>query len=90
MNIIHKTIYTCEEATRLIIKKDEEKLSILQRTKLWLHLAICSACKRFKVQNKWLDSHLHKMAYVEYERMPIQAKKKIATALDIEKGKNTP
>ena len=91
MSIIHKTVYTCEEATKLVVKKREQKLSFIQRIKLWLHLAICSACKRFEIQNMWLDKQLHKMAGLESEsKMPNHSKEKIAAALKSEIGKDTP
>ncbi len=91
MSIIHKTIYTCEEATKLVVKKREQKLSTIQRFKLWLHLAICSACKRFEIQNTWLDNQLHKIASIEPEsKLPIHSKEKIAAALRAETGKDTP
>jgi predicted anti-sigma-YlaC factor YlaD len=43
---------TCKKAVDLISKKEEGKLSISQRFRLWKHLAECSLCRRFASQNK--------------------------------------
>lgn len=46
------TDITCKKAVDLISKKEEGRLSTLQRFKLWKHLTVCSLCKRFSQQNK--------------------------------------
>ncbi len=43
---------TCKKAVDLISKKEEGRLSALQRFHLWRHLAECSLCRRFSAQNK--------------------------------------
>ena len=43
---------TCKQAVHYISKKEEGKLSAVQRFALWRHLAICSLCKIFSQQNK--------------------------------------
>ncbi len=50
---------SCKEATQLILKKEEGKLSIGQRVQLSLHLLICDLCKSFNLQNKWINKHIH-------------------------------
>lgn len=45
------THITCKKAVDLISKKEEGKLSTLQRFQLWKHLSVCSLCKRFSQQN---------------------------------------
>lgn len=42
---------SCKEAVDYILKKEERKLSLLQRLSLWRHLAICSLCRIFSLQN---------------------------------------
>lgn len=42
----------CKTAVDYISKKEEGKLSLVQRFHLWRHLAICYLCKRFEKQNK--------------------------------------
>ena len=43
---------TCKQAVDYISRKEEGKLSATQRFRLWQHLAGCSLCRIFSVQNK--------------------------------------
>lgn len=55
-NIVHKLIYTCEEATYLIEKKASDKpLGILENIRLKSHLAICKFCKAYEKKVNILD-----------------------------------
>ena len=45
---------TCKEATLFISKKEEKKLSVSERFKLFIHLLICKFCKFFYRQNQFL------------------------------------
>ncbi len=49
---------TCKQATDYISKKEEGKVTLLQRYQLWRHFAVCSLCKLFSKQNKLLVSSL--------------------------------
>ncbi len=51
MNGMSKKI-TCRQAVDLISKKEESKLSPIQRFSLYKHLGECSLCRIFSVQNK--------------------------------------
>lgn len=62
MSFFHSAFYTCQEASHIIVKSSDFKLSALQRFKLWVHLQVCVACKRFKIQNDWIDKKLHKLS----------------------------
>ena len=44
-------IISCNEATFLTAKKEEAKLSFLQRIKLTFHTSMCTYCKRFEKQS---------------------------------------
>jgi hypothetical protein len=46
---------SCKEAVGLILKKEEGRLSILQRISLWRHFMICSLCRTFNVQNTHIN-----------------------------------
>ena len=41
---------TCKEASRLLSLGLDRKLTLAQRAKLSLHLALCDACTRVKAQ----------------------------------------
>lgn len=63
MNLLN---ISCKKATLLVSKKEENKLSWLEKIKLRGHLAICSVCRKFETQSgfigrnaKYLHEHLH-------------------------------
>lgn len=49
---------TCKEAVEFILKKEEGKLSLVQRVLLWRHLMICSLCRVFSSQNNLINKGL--------------------------------
>lgn len=53
---VMKLDITCKKAVDLISKKEEGKLSALQRVQLWNHLVVCSLCRNFSKQGTWLRS----------------------------------
>jgi hypothetical protein len=46
---------SCKDAVTLILQKEERKLSLWSKMKLWRHLAICSLCRIFAIQNNLLN-----------------------------------
>lgn len=40
----------CKEATFLMAKKEEGKMSLTERMKLSMHTSMCSLCKKFEKQ----------------------------------------
>jgi hypothetical protein len=52
---------TCKQAVNYISKKEEGKLSAVQRFALWRHLAVCSLCRRFSDQNKVIGKAMREM-----------------------------
>lgn len=56
-----KLMITCGEATDFISKKEERKLSLLQKVQLRIHLYICELCKLFSKQNKIIIKSIPKM-----------------------------
>jgi hypothetical protein len=48
----------CKQATEFVLQQEEGKLSIKQTLVLWQHLAICSLCKRFQIQNTVINNAL--------------------------------
>lgn len=45
---------SCKEATYLVSKKEESKLTWLEYVKLRSHLSICSLCKKFEQQTGFI------------------------------------
>ena len=60
---IFKFIYlSCKRATFLLSKKEEGKLTLIEKTQLKFHLRLCDFCTRFEKQTKFLSknsTHLH-------------------------------
>lgn len=49
--LFKKTVYNCKQATMLALKKEENKISLFERTKLAYHLHYCDPCKKFIKQS---------------------------------------
>jgi predicted anti-sigma-YlaC factor YlaD len=71
---------TCKKAVDLISKKEEGKLSVSQRFRLWKHLAECSLCRRFAGQNK-LIAKAFKLQKGEETRLTEKEKEQIIDAV---------
>ena len=48
--LMNYLMINCKEATLLMAKKEEGKLSLLGRMKLSVHTSMCSLCKMFEKQ----------------------------------------
>lgn len=46
---------SCKEAVGYILKKEEGKLSLLQKLSLWRHFTVCSLCGMFSHQNDLMN-----------------------------------
>jgi predicted anti-sigma-YlaC factor YlaD len=67
---------TCKKAVDLISKKEESKLSVVQRFRLWKHLAECSLCRKFSEQNK-LIKEAFKMQQGKVSKLTEEEKEEI-------------
>ena len=73
-------LLSCKEATFLLSKKEENKLSWLEKIKLRSHLSICSLCRRFEQQTGFIilnAKHTHEIAFLSNE-----SKDKMQSALN--------
>ncbi len=50
---------TCKKATYLISKHEEQKITLIEWMRLKFHLAICSFCKQFQKQTRFIGEHAH-------------------------------
>jgi hypothetical protein len=53
--LFKKTVFNCKQATLLSLKKEEGKISISERVKLFYHLLYCSYCRRFVKQSSIIN-----------------------------------
>jgi hypothetical protein len=52
----------CKEATMLMAKREEGKLSFMERINLSIHTSMCSFCKKFEKQTDLIrreSKHIH-------------------------------
>ena len=52
-------MYSCKQAARLLIEKEDRPLSFGERLALRVHVGICGDCKNFKGQLHFLKKGLH-------------------------------
>ncbi len=71
---------SCKKATYLISKKEENKLSWLEKIKLRGHLAICSLCRKFESQTGFIG-RMAKHTHIEAALSP-EAKERMQDVLD--------
>ncbi|MGN6490597.1 MAG: hypothetical protein ACTHLE_01275 [Agriterribacter sp.] len=76
---------TCKEAVDYISKKEEKKLSVLQRLQLMRHLAICSLCRLFAKQNKTITEALSKTHHEQEHHLTPEEKERIINAMEKQK-----
>ena len=52
MRPLHRLTHmvTCKDASRLLSQAEDRRLTLIERIKLRVHLAVCDACSRFSVQ----------------------------------------
>ncbi len=70
---------SCKKATYLLSKKEENKLFWLEVFKLRGHLTICSLCRKFEQQTRFIGftaKHGHEQAILS-----VEAKEKMKTVL---------
>lgn len=69
---------SCNKATFLMSKKEEGKLSVIERINLSIHTSMCSLCKRFEKQTSQIgkecrhvqaEDNLPSIARVRIERI---------------------
>jgi hypothetical protein len=56
---------TCREVHRLVSERMDRELSLVERTRLRLHLMVCAACSRFDSQMHLLRRAVRRMPPLE-------------------------
>ena len=56
--LISRLLLSCEQASLLVLKKEENKISQLEKVQLWLHKSICGLCKEFDNHNEFINNNL--------------------------------
>jgi hypothetical protein len=53
-------IISCKDASRLVSKQEDARLTWWQRVTLRLHLSVCAACTRFERQIRFLRTAMRR------------------------------
>lgn len=75
-----KVSITCKQAVDYVSKKEEGKLSSWQRMQLWRHVAVCSLCRLFALQNKIIIKSLSEQNQDQDYHLPEEKKQEIIEA----------
>lgn len=70
---------SCKKATLLVSKKEENRLSWLEKWQLRTHMALCSMCRRFEEQSGFIG-RMARQIHV-HETLPDASKEKMQQAL---------
>jgi len=78
----------CKEATKLVSRSLDSKLSLYQRAQLWMHLTMCRLCWGFRQDAVKLHEEIHAHnAQLEHDSssaeslLPAEAKQRIKQSL---------
>lgn len=77
---------SCKEAVEFILKKEEGKLTFLQRLSLWRHLTICSLCRFFSMQNDLMNQTMKERQRKQFTLSEKEKEKIIQSVLDENKS----
>lgn len=53
-------LLSCERATELVEKSQVEGFSLLEKTRLSLHLKLCKLCKDYALQSEKLNAYIER------------------------------
>jgi hypothetical protein len=81
-----ETLYNCKESTLLSIKREEGRISMLERLKLAYHLWHCAPCRRFVHQWHTLGRKRGDATVRAPFAMPKEARQRIQDQLDLIKS----
>ncbi len=67
---MNKVMLDCETAGLFVAQKEYDKLSLLNRIKLWLHLLTCRHCREFARQSRSITYYMRVLGSIN-ENEPI-------------------
>ncbi len=70
----------CKEATFLMSKKEEGKLSLIEKFKLSIHTRMCTICKKFEQQTAAIS--IESKHIKAEEKLPLFSRENIRRKLD--------
>ena len=81
-------LLTCEHATRMALRAEEEKLSTWAKLRMHMHLFLCKYCRRFFRQSQQLDEvmhqHVHQHVHANGECLSASQRERLEQTLEIQ------
>jgi hypothetical protein len=72
---------SCKKATYLVSKKEENKLSWLEKIQLRSHMTICSMCRKFELQSGFIARNARHFHEHIHTHLSPEAKERMQAAL---------
>lgn len=73
---------SCKQATQLICKKEENRLSFIEKVKLRIHLSVCRFCCLFESQTNFIEKNAcHLQEHLGHLCLSDSCKEKIISKL---------
>ena len=86
-----KTVFNCEQATLLSLKRDEGRITLTERARLSYHLLYCDVCRQFIKQSHLINQIGKGIGETLFQSPPFslstETKKSIQARIDNELGK---
>lgn len=73
---------SCKETSELVIQRNQIKLSFGDWMKLQMHLLMCKFCRRFAIQNKFIDQAMHHLNDHQNNHIPDDFKERVLHQLE--------
>lgn len=70
----------CRENTILVTKSLDQRLTLVERVEMKMHLAMCDVCRRYAKQLHWLDYAFKKK--ISAEKLQPEAMERICKQLE--------
>jgi len=76
--LMNAVMLHCRKATYLIEKSNDAPLGIVEKAQLNIHLSICSGCRNYLKQNRFLERlikrHAHTILIAKQDTSALEAK----------------
>lgn len=71
MKGMNKIMFDCKQATLLITKSQYQRLGLLDRLKLKMHLASCKFCRCFLEQSNYISTQVDELKTIDPDNLKL-------------------
>ncbi|WP_035561270.1 hypothetical protein [Hymenobacter sp. IS2118] len=82
-------LFNCQQATLLLERRADERLSAPTRVQLWAHLKLCPLCRRYEAQSRLLARQARPAAEAPVPdtlQLPAAARRRLQQLVDAHAG----